>query len=175
MNQILQRVLRRVAYEIPGGSSLRPAIHRLRGVNIGKNVWISQYVYIDEIHPEVITIEDNCTVGLKSAIISHFYWGPRRDSKSAGPVHIEKDVFIGPNCVILPNVRIGKGSVIQAGAVVSKNVPPNTLWGPPKSGPLAGVTVPLTSHNGLKSFIRGLKPLITQNKEETAGKNAIPE
>ena len=175
MNQILQRVLRRVAYEIPGGGSLRPALHRLRGVTIGKNVWISQYVYIDEIHPEVITIEDNCTIGLNSAIISHLYWGPRRDSKNAGPVYIEQDVFIGPNCVIMPNVRIGKGTVIQAGTVISKSVPPNTLWGPPKAGPLARITVPLTSHNELRNFIRGLRPLVTQNKEEIAGKSVIPE
>jgi len=170
---MLQRILRRAAYEIPGGNSLRPALHRLRGVKIGKNVWISQYVYIDEIHPEVITIEDNCTIGLKTTIIAHLYWGQRRDSASAGPVHIEEDVFIGPNCVILPNVRIGKGSVIQAGTVVSKNVPPNTLWGPPKAGPIARVTVPLTSHNEVKSFTRGLKPLVIRNKEVIAGKTAI--
>ncbi len=159
MNQILQRLLRKVAYVAPGGCSLRPYLHRLRGVKIGENVWISQYVYIDEIHPEVITIDDNVTIGIKSSIIAHFYWGPRRPSSEAGPVHIGKDVFIGPHCVILPNVTIGDGAVIQAGTVVTTNVAPGMLWGSPKAGPLAKVTVPLTSEFGFSKFLRGLRPV----------------
>ena len=159
MNQMFQRFLRKVAYSAPGGDSLRPFLHRVRGVNIGKNVWLSQYVYIDEIHPEVITIGDNCTIGLKSSIIAHLYWGTRRPSSEAGPVYIEEDVFIGPHCVILPNVRIGKGAVIQAGTVVSKDVAAGTLWGPHKAGPLARTTIPLTRHSGFERFVKGMRPL----------------
>jgi acetyltransferase-like isoleucine patch superfamily enzyme len=36
---------------------------------------------------------------------------------------VESDGFIGPHCVILPNVRIGEGAVIRAGTVASRNVP----------------------------------------------------
>jgi carbonic anhydrase/acetyltransferase-like protein (isoleucine patch superfamily) len=68
-------------------------------------------------------------------------------------------VFIGPHCVILPNVRIGRGAVVQAGSVVSANVPPGVLWGPSASGPLAAATVPLTSAAGYDGFLRGLKPM----------------
>jgi len=125
---------------------LRPWLHRLRGVAIGKNVWISQFVYIDEIHPADVTIGDNCTIGLRTSIISHFYWGPRRP-KSNGKVVIENDVFIGPHCVILPNVRIGEGAVIKAGTVVSRNVPPHVLWGAPSAEVLGEVVVPLTFEN----------------------------
>jgi maltose O-acetyltransferase len=42
-------------------------------------------------------------------------------------VIIEDDVWIGGNTVILPGVRIGKGAVIGAGSVVSKDVPPNAI------------------------------------------------
>ena len=42
----------------------------------------------------------------------------------SGKVVIEEDVWIGANCVILPNVRIGRGAVIGAGAVVSRDVEP---------------------------------------------------
>jgi hypothetical protein len=45
-----------MAFLFPGGDTLRPWLHRRRGVKIGKNVWISQYVYIDELHPEALTI-----------------------------------------------------------------------------------------------------------------------
>ena len=45
------------------------------------------------------------------------------------PVIIEDYVFIGPRSIILPGVKIGKGAVIAAGAVVTKNVPPGKIVG----------------------------------------------
>lgn len=41
---------------------------------------------------------------------------------------IEDDVWIGANAIILPGVRIGSHSVVAAGSVVTKEVPPRTLW-----------------------------------------------
>lgn len=43
------------------------------------------------------------------------------------PVVVEDDVWVGNRVVINPGVRIGRGSVIGAGAVVTQNVPPNSL------------------------------------------------
>ena len=156
---LTQRFLNRIAYFIPGGYNMRPLIHRLRGVHMGKNVWISQYVYIDELHPSAVTIGNNSSIGLRTSIFTHFYWGRLRSEEHAGKVHIEENVFIGPHCVILPGVHIGKGAVIQAGTVVSRNVPPETVWGAPKSGPVARATVPLTPDFSYKEFIKGLRPL----------------
>ncbi|HPT65944.1 MAG TPA: acyltransferase [Candidatus Woesebacteria bacterium] len=48
---------------------------------------------------------------------------------SFGPVEIGDYVFIGPRSVILPNIKIGKGAVIAAGAVVTKDVPEFEIWG----------------------------------------------
>jgi acetyltransferase-like isoleucine patch superfamily enzyme len=45
-----------------------------------------------------------------------------QDSLTA-PVHIQNDVFIGMNCLILKGVTIGQGSVIGAGSVVAGNIP----------------------------------------------------
>ena len=42
---------------------------------------------------------------------------------SFGPVEIGDYVFIGPRAIILPNIKIGKGAVVAAGAVVTKNIP----------------------------------------------------
>jgi len=159
IKNIKNRVFHKMAYMTPGGSSLRPWFHRMRGVKIGKNVWISQFVYIDELHPEAVIIGDNCTIGLRTSIFTHFYWGPRRADYDAGKVIIEKDVFIGPHCVIFPNVHIGQGAVIKAGTVVTKNIPPFTFWGEPSPQMLGRVTVPLTSQYSYEEFIHGLKPV----------------
>jgi heptaprenylglycerol acetyltransferase len=153
---LFNRLLHKVAFVIPGGGSLRPWLHRLRGVRIGKDVWIAQFVYIDELHPEEITIGDNCTIGLRTSIFSHFYWGPRKPH-SNGKVEIEKDVFIGPHCVILPNVKIGEGAVIKAGTVVNRNVPPHSFWGTPPAGLLGVATVPLTAAHTYAEFVRGMR------------------
>lgn len=45
------------------------------------------------------------------------------------PVVIEDYVFIGPKAIILPGVKIGKGSIVGAGAVVTKEVPPYAIVG----------------------------------------------
>jgi acetyltransferase-like isoleucine patch superfamily enzyme len=153
---LLTRLLGKIAFVAPGGTRIRPWLHRLRGAAIGKNVWIGQLVYIDEIHPADISIGDNVTISLRTSIISHFYSGPRRPV-SNGKVVIQKDVFIGPHCVILPNVTIGEGAVIRAGTVVSRNVPPHTFWGPPGAEALGTVNIPLTPDCTYEQFMRGLK------------------
>jgi acetyltransferase-like isoleucine patch superfamily enzyme len=127
-------------------------------VKIGKNVWISQYVYIDELHPDRVPFGNNCTIGLRTSIFTHFYWGPKRRNYSDGNVEIEDNVFIGPHCVILPNVRIGAGAVIKAGTVVSRDVPSQTFWGLPSAGPLAHVGVPLTHEHSYDEFLKGMRP-----------------
>lgn len=47
----------------------------------------------------------------------------------SAPVRIEDDVWIGSGAVILPGITIGAGSVVAAGSVVSKNVPPRVVVG----------------------------------------------
>ncbi len=161
MSVFLKRLLAKLAMVAPGGDSLRPWLHKIRGVHVGKNVWISQYVYIDEIYPENVVINDNVVIGLRCSIFSHFYLGGYSHDKRVGRVVIEKDVFIGPHCTILEGVTIGEGSVVVAGSVVSRNVPCGVLYGPSPSGPLARITHPLVQGGKLnyESFLFGLKKL----------------
>jgi len=156
VRNLLCRLLHMLAFFGPGGGSLRPWLHRLRGVKIGKGVWISHFVYLDDLHPEDISIGENCTIGLRTSIFVHFYWGRRRPHGD-GKVIIEKDAFIGPHCVILPNVTIGEGAVIKAGTVVSRNVPPHTFWGAPSAEPLGLATVPLTPDHSYEEFVQGIR------------------
>ena len=96
---------------------------------------------------------------MRRSIFSHFYWGPKRSAEHAAPVQIEDEVYIGPHCVILGNVRIGRGAVIRAGTVVSRNVPAQTLWGSPPAKALAEVHTPLTASEKYEAFLSGLRPL----------------
>ena len=149
---------------------MRPWLHRLRGVKIGQNVWVAQMVYIDELHPDDVEIGDNCTIGYRSSIFTHFYWGRKR-ATSSGKVIIEKDVFVGPHCVILPNVRIGEGAVIRAGTVVSRNVPPHAIWGLAPAELLGIATVPLTNEHSYEEFTRGMRPA---RRPRAGGNTAAP-
>lgn len=156
IKNLFNRFLHKLAFIFPGGWSVRPWLHRIRGVKIGKDVWISQLVYIDELHPEAVSIGDNSSIGIRTSIITHLYWGGRQENKH-GEVVIEKNVFIGPHCLILPNVRIGEGAVIKGGTVITRNIPPRTFWGTPSPEPIAKVNIPLTHQHSYEEFVQGLK------------------
>lgn len=141
-------------------------------MKIGRRVWLSQLVYLDVLYPEAISIGDNVTICLRTTVYTHFHWGPPMLQGGYKPVIIEEDVFIGPHCVILPGVCIGRGAVIKAGSVLTRNVPPHTFWGEEEGKPLARVTVPLTPDHDYQDFIRGLRPLRKASKNigaETSG------
>lgn len=160
---LLNRVLHKIAYIAPGGYSLRPRLHRLRGVKMGRNVWISQLVYIDELHPEAVTIKDNVTIGLRTSIFTHMYWGNRRSEGGYKEVVIEKNAFIGPHCLILPGVHVGEGAVVKGGSVLARNVPAHVFWGAAEPSAIAKVIVPLTAEHSYEEFVRGLRPIRKAN------------
>ena len=67
------------------------------------------------------TVGRNCHVGAGAVLAGVI------EPASATPVVIEDDVLIGANAVILEGVRVGRGSVVAAGAVVINDVPPETV------------------------------------------------
>ncbi|MCL6494723.1 MAG: acyltransferase [Ignavibacterium sp.] len=164
LRKAFNRLLHSIAFVVPFGNSFRPFLHRLTGCKIGKNVWIGKFVYIDDNHPECIEIGDNSTIGLRTSIFAHTYFGPPKKN-NPDKVIIGKNVYIGPHCLILPNVKIGDNSVIKGGTVVTRNVPPNTLYGYQNPEALAVVTVPLTPEHGYEEFLKGLRP-IRKNKNQ---------
>ena len=126
---IFNYLLQGIAKHIPW-TGLCTSLHRLRGVKIGKNVYIGTEVRIDLIFPHLVTIEDEVTISDRVYILAHskpnVYHKDALEAYAA-PVRIEKGVFIGTGAIILPGVTIGEGSVVGAGAVVNKDVPPDTF------------------------------------------------
>ena len=62
---------------------------------------------------------------------------------TTGPIYIEDDVWIGHGVIVLKGVRIGRGSIVAAGAVVTKDVEPYTIVGGVPAKPI-GVRAPGT-------------------------------
>jgi acyl-[acyl carrier protein]--UDP-N-acetylglucosamine O-acyltransferase len=52
-----------------------------------------------------------------------------RDALVRGPIIIEDEVWLGTNALIMSGVRIGKGAIVAAGAIVTKDVPPYAIVG----------------------------------------------
>lgn len=96
---------------------------------IGKNVFINfDCTFLDL---GGITIEDNVLIAPKVSLLSegHPVSPQNRHSLLVGHIHIKKNVWIGAGAIILHGVTIGENSIVAAGAVVSKDVPSNTLVG----------------------------------------------
>ena len=96
---------------------------------IGKNVFINfDCVFLDL---GGITIEDNVLIAPKVSLLSegHPVSPSERQSLVPGHIHIKKNAWIGAGATILPGVTIGENAVVAAGAVVSKDVPANTIVG----------------------------------------------
>jgi len=119
----LRRFLRRIVLGRPlsDEEAMLQRIQRLRdkGATIGANVRLIGR--IDGLNPHLVTIGSHCVVGQRSALLTHC---PIRGAK---PVVVEDEVWIGFNVVVLPGVRVGTQSIIGAGAVVTKDVPPRSV------------------------------------------------
>jgi len=151
---VTNRLFQLLARIAPGAETLRVKLHRLRGVNIGKNVWIGYDAILETSRPHLITIEDGVSIGMRVTIVAHF-----RESHG---VKIERDVFIGPSVTILPGVIIGHGAVVTAGSVVTQSIAPMMLAQGNPAMPIARCGVALTPKLSLKEFSRNLKPLSTR-------------
>lgn len=102
---------------------------KLGGVNIKGRCFIYRNVYFDSVAPELITIEKGVTITQGTTILTH-YLDPSQPGRHyrRGEVHIEEDAFVGCNVTICNSVTIGKGSIVGAGSVVTKDIPPYQCW-----------------------------------------------
>lgn len=120
--------------------------------SLGANSTIEDFSTINNGVGEVI-IGDRSRIGMSNVIIGPVYIGndvilaqnivmsglnhgyedvniaPKYQKVTTSPIHIEDEVWIGANVSIVAGVTIGKHSVIAAGSVVTKNVPPFAIAG----------------------------------------------
>lgn len=100
-----------------------------KNISVGKNVFINHACSFLDLGG--ITIEDDVMIGPRVSITSENHPVEVEDRKTLvpGKVTIKKNAWIGGGAHILPGITIGENAVVAAGAVVIRDVPPNTVVG----------------------------------------------
>jgi len=111
---------------------LIPPFYTTGGVDIsvGRNVFINQNCTFYDLGG--LNIADDVMIGPNVSLITSGHPidpSQRRNGVIAKPIVIERNVWIAAGATIIGGVTVGENSVIAAGSVVTKDVPPNVLVG----------------------------------------------
>lgn len=134
-NRLRTQILRLAGWRI-GKATFFAGVPRFNGVgpirsrlSIGASGWINVGCTFEL--NDTITIGDRVAIGHEVMVLTSTHKigkGERRaGEKVTGPVAIGDGVWLGARCVILPGVTVGAGAVVSTGAVVTKDVPPNSV------------------------------------------------
>lgn len=131
------RLLRKRGVIIEGDNlKLKKGLSIIGNVCLGKAVSMNRNVMIAASHNIPVTIGNYCLIGPNVVIRNENHGFEDTDnpmkfqSKKALPIIIEDDVWIASNCVILAGAKIGKGTIVAAGAVVTEGeIPPYSILG----------------------------------------------
>lgn len=101
---------------------------RRMGMKIGRDVWLPEDTWIDVPHCNLISIGDHCGFGAGCLILAHdAQMDEFLDAARVGRVIIHESCHIGARTIILPGVEIGPRTIVGAGSIVSKSLPPDTV------------------------------------------------
>ena len=122
-------VLTRYGWHLGAGTQIDGFRYAYGTVRIGAGCYINRDGYFEGEAP--ITIGDQVSIGpgVTFLTVGH-HIGPttrRAGAFDIRPITVGDGAWIGANVTILPGVRIGAGAVVAAGAVVTQDVPPDTL------------------------------------------------
>lgn len=100
-----------------------------QNITVGKNVFINTGCRFQD--QGGIVLGDGALIGhnVVLATLNHDEDPAKRHILHPGPVVLGKNVWIGANGTVVPGVTIGHGAIVAAGAVVTKDVPPNVVVG----------------------------------------------
>ncbi|KAJ5817442.1 hypothetical protein N7447_009675 [Penicillium robsamsonii] len=121
-------LLRKLVGKVGDGTFIEPPFLPDYGCNtmIGKDCFFNWNVTI--LDTSLVVIGDRVQIGTGVSIITAGHdtsiLSRRKFVEFGHPIFIEDDCWIGSNVIILPGVRIGQGSTIGAGSVVTKDIPP---------------------------------------------------
>ena len=101
-----------------------------RDTRVGRNVFVNQNCTFYDLGG--LDIADDVMIGPNVSLITAGHPiepSQRRNAVTETPIVIERNVWIAAGAIVVGGVTVGENSVVAAGAVVTKDVPPNTLVG----------------------------------------------
>lgn len=107
---------------------------------IGKGTYLNRNVHI--VVAESVKIGRDVKIGWDTVIMDTDLHGHSGHPPQTRPVVIDDDVWIGCRALILKGVHVGKGAIIAAGAIVTRDVPPLTVVASPSAAVLFAVSEP---------------------------------
>lgn len=118
------------------------AVYAPESLSIGSQVDIGEFVVLRA--NGGLRIGDRVLIAAHATLTTrgHPIAPPRYGRTVDAPIVIEDDVWVGAAAVVLPGVTIGRGSVVGAGAVVTKDVPKDTIVGGVPSRVIRGTSDP---------------------------------
>jgi len=129
LNEVRKYLGEIIGEEVDESTTVFPPFY----TNVGRNIRLGRNVFINHACSFLdlggITIEDEVMVGPRVNITSenHPVKSTRRKTLIPGAVVIKRNAWIGGAASIMPGITIGENAVVAAGALVSKDVPANTV------------------------------------------------
>lgn len=113
-----------------------------KNISLGKRVFINMGCKFQD--QGGITIGDDCLIGHNAvlATLNHGFAPEERGDMHPAPIVIGNRVWLGANVTVLPGVTIGDNAIVAAGAVVTRDVPANTVVGGVPAAPIRSVEQP---------------------------------
>lgn len=124
-------------------AGVRLEVYRGATLFIGKGTYLNRNVHI--VAAESVVIGRNVKVGWDAVIMDTDLHGHSGQPAQAKPVVIEDDVWVGCRALILKGVHVGKGAIIAAGAIVTKDVPPLGVVASPSARVIFSIPTPSTT------------------------------
>ena len=129
LDQVRSRLSDIIGSEIDESTTIFPPFYTNFGqfIRLGKNVFINHNCSFLDIGG--VTIEDDVQIGPSVKLTSENHPLDPADRKTVllQPILIKRNAWIGAGATILPGVTVGENAVVAAGAVVNRDVPPNTV------------------------------------------------
>jgi acetyltransferase-like isoleucine patch superfamily enzyme len=134
-DQLPRKIVRWLAINHPDGR-LRRLLFEASGVEIGADTYINANLVLYDDYAGLVRFGARVAVAHNVTIVAS--QGPnnsrlgdhpfvREQLAITAPVTIEDDAWLGTGCIILPGVTVGRGAIVGAGAVVTRDVEPYTI------------------------------------------------